>query len=106
MVETGWGANYNDVSSFLNLFVTGNSYNKGKYSNPKYDKLIEGSRTTHATNLEARWQNHLDAEKVLLGEGYAVIRLYQVVEGHLINPKTKDMVVMLLELPMIINICQ
>lgn len=92
MVVTGWGADYNDVSSFLDLFVTGNSYNKGKYSNPKYDKLIEESRTTNATNLEARWQNHLDAEKVLLGEDYAVIPLYQVVEGHLINPKIKGYV--------------
>ena len=92
MVVTGWGADYNDVSSFLDLFATGNSYNKGKYSNPKYDKLIEESRTTNATNLEARWQNHLDAEKVLLGEDYAVIPLYQVVEGHLINPKIKGYV--------------
>ncbi|UUV99808.1 peptide ABC transporter substrate-binding protein [Vagococcus luciliae] len=92
MVVTGWGADYNDVSSFLDLFVTGNSYNKGKYSNPKYDKLIEESRTTNATNLEARWRNHLDAEKVLLGEDYAVIPLYQVVEGHLINPKIKGYV--------------
>lgn len=87
MVVTGWGADYNDVSSFLDLFVTGNSYNRGKYSNPNYDKLIEEARTTNATNLEARWQNYLDAEKVLLGEDYAVIPLYQVVEGHLMNPK-------------------
>ena len=87
MVVTGWGADYSDVSSFLDLFVTGNSYNKGKYSNPNYDKLIEEARTTNATNLEARWQNYLDAEKVLLGEDYAVIPLYQVVEGHLMNPK-------------------
>lgn len=92
MVVTGWGADYNDVSSFLDLFVTGNSYNKGKYSNPNYDKLIEEARTTNATNLDARWQNYLDAEKVLLGEDYAVIPLYQVVEGHLINPKIKGYV--------------
>lgn len=92
MVVTGWGADYNDVSSFLDLFVTGNSYNKGKYSNSKYDKLIEEARTTNATNLEARWQNYLDAEKVLLGEDYAIIPLYQVVEGHLINPKIKGYV--------------
>ena len=33
----GWGADYADASSFTDLFVTGNSYNRGRWSNPDYD---------------------------------------------------------------------
>lgn len=86
MVVTAWGADYTDVSSFLDLFVTGNSYNRGKYSSKDYDKLIDAARTTNATNEKARWQNYLDAEKILLEDDAAIIPVYQVVEGHLRNP--------------------
>ncbi|MEG0255612.1 MAG: peptide ABC transporter substrate-binding protein [Vagococcus sp.] len=86
MVVTAWGADYTDVSSFLDLFVTGNSYNRGKYSSKDYDKLIEEARTTNATKEKARWQNYLDAEKILLEDDAAIIPVYQVVEGHLRNP--------------------
>ncbi|HCM90523.1 MULTISPECIES: peptide ABC transporter substrate-binding protein [Vagococcus] len=86
MVVTGWGADYNDVSSFLDLFETGNSYNKGKYSNKNYDKLIQDAKVAHATDEKARWADYLAAEKILLEEDSAVIPVYQVVEGHLRNP--------------------
>lgn len=91
-VVTGWGADYNDPSSFMDLFQTGNSYNRGKYSNPAYDKLIKEAATTNATNPEARWQNFLDAEEILINEDAAVIPVYQAAEGHLRNPKLKGMI--------------
>ena len=86
MVVTAWGADYTDVSSFLDLFVTGNAYNRGLYSNPEYDKLIEAARTTNATDANARWENYLAADKIL-EEDAAVIPVFQVVEAHLRNPK-------------------
>lgn len=89
---TAWGADYNDPSSFLDLFVTGNSYNRGLYTNPKYDALIEKASTTDATDPKARWATYLEAEKLLLSEDYGVMPIYQVVEGHLRNPKVKGYV--------------
>lgn len=86
-VVTAWGADYTDVSSFLDLFVTGNAYNRGGYSNESYDKLINEARTTNAVKEKERWQNYLDAEKILLEEDAAIIPVYQVVEAHLRNPK-------------------
>ena len=86
MVVTAWGADYTDVISFLDLFVTGNAYNRGLYSNPEYDKLIEAARTTNATDANARWENYLAADKIL-EEDAAVIPVFQVVEAHLRNPK-------------------
>ena len=87
LVVTAWGADYSDVSSFLDLFVTGNAYNRGVYSSESYDKLIDEARTTNATKENERWQNYLDAEKILLEEDAAIIPVYQVVEAHLRNPK-------------------
>jgi len=37
----GWGADYNDPMTFLDLWVTGAPYNSGGYSNPEYDRLVE-----------------------------------------------------------------
>ena len=62
-VVTAWGADYTDVSSFLDLFVTGNAYNRGLYSSPAYDKIIDEARTTNAVKEKERWENYLDAEK-------------------------------------------
>lgn len=87
MVVTAWGADYTDVSSFLDLFVTGNGYNRGLYSDADYDKLIDAARTTNAVKTADRWQNYLDAEKILLEDDAAIIPVYQVVEAHLRNPK-------------------
>lgn len=86
-VVTAWGADYTDVSSFLDLFVTGNAYNRGLYSSPAYDKIIDEARTTNAVKEKERWENYLDAEKLLLEDDAAVIPVYQVVEAHLRNPK-------------------
>ncbi|MBP1041551.1 peptide ABC transporter substrate-binding protein [Vagococcus sp. BWB3-3] len=92
MVLTGWGADYNDPGSFLDLFVTGNPYNRGRYANPAYDELIKEASIKNGNDLEARWQNYLDAEKLLLETDAGIIPVYQVVEGHLRNPKMKGYV--------------
>lgn len=92
MVLSGWGADYNDPGSFLDLFVTGNPYNRGDYSNPAYDELIKEASIKNGNDLEARWQNYLDAEKLLLETDAGIIPVYQVVEGHLRNPKMKGYV--------------
>ena len=44
----GWGADYADPSSFTDLFVTGNSYNRGQWSNADYDKAVEASASKDA----------------------------------------------------------
>ncbi|MTD41888.1 peptide ABC transporter substrate-binding protein [Erwinia sp. CPCC 100877] len=88
---SAWGADYADPSSFLDLFTTGNSYNRGRYSNPAYDKLVESAATTNANNAEARWQDMLDAEKVIMDD-MGIIPLYQKAEAHLRSDKVKDVV--------------
>lgn len=40
IVFAGWGPDYNDPMTFLDLFVTGAGNNSGLYSNPTYDNLV------------------------------------------------------------------
>ncbi|WP_321388346.1 peptide ABC transporter substrate-binding protein [uncultured Enterococcus sp.] len=87
----GWGADYADPSSFLDLFVTGNSYNRGRYSNKEYDKLVADSNTTHAADPDARWADMVAAEKVLMDD-MGVIPMYQKSEAHMRSSKVKGVV--------------
>ncbi|MCF1685698.1 peptide ABC transporter substrate-binding protein [Tetragenococcus halophilus] len=90
-VVGGWGADYADPSSFTDLFESGNSYNFGKWSNDEYDKLVEDSATTHVNNPKERFQDLLDAERVI-NEEMGVIPVYQKAEGHMISDKVKGIV--------------
>ncbi|MGX7265466.1 peptide ABC transporter substrate-binding protein [Enterococcus crotali] len=85
----GWGADYVDPSSFLDLFQTGVPYNRGHYSNADYDKALKAASTTNANDPEKRWDNLVDAEKIIMGD-MGVIPLYQKAEAHLRAEKVKD----------------
>ena len=63
-----WAATFADPSSHLSLFGTGESSNWGGYSNPAFDSLLEAARTTHAADAQARWDDLLAAQQVLLAD--------------------------------------
>jgi ABC-type dipeptide transport system, periplasmic component len=73
----------------LDIFTTGNSQNNGKYSNKDYDALINKSKTTDATDEEARWQDLLQATKILTDDQGAV-PLYQAYQANLTRSNIKD----------------
>ncbi|MGG1594573.1 peptide ABC transporter substrate-binding protein [Terribacillus saccharophilus] len=85
---SGWGPDYIDPYTFMNLFITDGENNRMAYSSEEYDSLNEQAATENATNPEARWQNFLDAEKVLL-EDAAIAPLYQAGNSFLVSPKMK-----------------
>src|SRR5699024_3298105 len=82
IVVTGWNADYPDPVTFLDLFTTTNSQNNGKYSNKEYDELIDRSKTTDATDEDARWQDLLQAAKIL-DDDEGVVTLYQSYQANL-----------------------
>lgn len=53
----GWAADYADPSSFTDLFVTGNSYNRGRWSNAEYDEAVKAASSTDAGDEQARWDD-------------------------------------------------
>ncbi|WP_125769007.1 peptide ABC transporter substrate-binding protein [Lapidilactobacillus wuchangensis] len=90
IVMTAWGADFPDPITFLDLFTTGNSYNNGNWDNAEYNKLIEASKTTDATNDDKRSEDLLKAQEILTKE-QGVIPIYQRAQGHLVNSKVKDL---------------
>lgn len=90
MVLSVWSADFTDPITFLDLFTTDGSYNDGKWSNATFDKLINESQTTYATNETKRWQVMVQAQQLLTQE-QGVIPIYQRVQAHLVNPKIQGL---------------
>lgn len=87
----GWAADYADPSSFTDLFVAGNSYNRGQWSNEDYDKVVDDSGNKDAGDEQARWADLQEATKIM-ADDMGVIPVYQKAEGHLVNEKIKGIV--------------
>lgn len=62
----GWGPDYLDPMTYLELFETGNGNNYGQYSNKKYDDLIEKARAE--IDPAKRMGYFYDAEKILIDD--------------------------------------
>jgi len=88
----GWAADYADPSSFLDLFASDNSYNRGRYNNPEFDKFVKAASSADATDPEKRWDDMLNAEKTIMGD-MGVVPLFQKSEAHLRAEKVKDVAV-------------
>lgn len=61
-----WGPSENDAITFLENYTAENMNNHGKYSNLKYDKLIEDS--THESDPKKRQEILIQAEKILMDD--------------------------------------
>ncbi|MBJ3589984.1 oligopeptide ABC transporter substrate-binding protein OppA [Salmonella enterica subsp. enterica serovar Saintpaul] len=83
MVRYAWIADYDDASSFLNIFRTGDSENTTKYSNPAYDNAMRNA--AKANTVEERGKYYQQAED-LLGEDVPAIPIYHYVHTHLVKP--------------------
>ena len=73
VVLTGWGADYQDATSFLNLLRSDSPYNFGKWQNPDYDKLLTSAKEQTG---QKRFLTLLKADELLTAE-QAVTPLYQ-----------------------------
>lgn len=85
----GWGPDYQDPMTFVDLFVTDGPYNRGKWSNDEFDKLIESAKSS--TDAEQRWADLQAAEKIVLEEN-AISPVYQRGSARLTKPYVKDIV--------------
>lgn len=92
IVLGGWSADYADPSSFLDLFVTDNSYNRGRFSNTDYDAKLQEAATTNAAKPAERFQNMVEAEKIIMGD-MGVVPIYQNAEAHMRRSTIKDVAI-------------
>ncbi len=85
--HSGWGADYNDPSTFLDLFTSDNSFNELKFSDARYDELVKGA--AKEKDEAKRMQMYAEAEQILLSS-YSVIPTYHRAQYVLRAPYVKD----------------
>jgi oligopeptide transport system substrate-binding protein len=84
----GWSADYNDPMTYLDLFMSDNPQNRGKYSNPQYDALIKKSKEN--PNFEERAKDLVKAEQMIMDDA-GVAPLYYRKMNVLVKPYVKDL---------------
>ncbi|EGA90282.1 oligopeptide ABC transporter periplasmic protein [Planococcus donghaensis MPA1U2] len=88
----GWGPDYQDPMTFIDLFVTGSAQNKMSYSNSEYDALVESAKGELATDAAGRWEAMAKAEKILLADDAAIAPIYQRGAMALQQPYVNDII--------------
>ncbi|MDI3310306.1 MAG: peptide ABC transporter substrate-binding protein [Thermoanaerobacterium sp.] len=88
MVFAGWGADYNDPLTFLDMWETNNGNNTAFYSNPQYDKLIDEAKVNG--DLKARNDELIQAEKILMDD-MPIGPVYFQARQFVVKPYVKDL---------------
>ncbi|PFE12295.1 peptide ABC transporter substrate-binding protein [Bacillus cereus] len=86
-----WGPDFPDPISYLDMFVTNGSQNKTGYSNKKYDDLILKAKTD-TKDLQARWNNLLEVEKMLIKEDAVITPIFQKGSAYVVKGAVKDII--------------
>ncbi len=86
---TRWGPDYGDPTTYLNLLITGNSNNYGKYSSVAYDENM--SKAQAENDMMKRWTYLQQAEKVAMDD-VAYIPVFEKGNAVLVNPEVKGLV--------------
>jgi len=76
----GWGPDYPDAMTFMDMWVSGGGHNSTGYSNPEYDAIIENAKSGELTapdKSKERFEALLNAERILLEQDQVLVPLYQ-----------------------------
>ncbi len=91
----GWGPDYPDAMTYMDMWVSSGSHNSGRYSNPYYDEGIIDALSGELSvpdKAKERFEKFVELEKILLEDDQVVVPLFQRSRLLLVNPKIKDMV--------------
>ncbi len=90
---TGWGPDYPDAMTFLDMWITGGAYNVAGYSNETYDEYIKRAKSGELANdLATRTKVLQSAEKLLVADDCVVVPLYQRARASLVSPRIQGIV--------------
>ena len=89
IVGAGWGPDFDDIMTFGDLFASWNLNNRGRYSNPRYDKLIRIAMDN--TDPKVRMDAMGQAQQILFDDA-AVLPQYEQGVIYLLHPKIKGVV--------------
>jgi oligopeptide transport system substrate-binding protein len=87
MVTRGaWIADYNEASTMIDLFHSKHGNNDGKYSNPKFDEIIDRTKVT--ADAGERDKLYQEAERIL-AQDFPVAFVYHYANRRLVKPWVK-----------------
>ena len=78
-----------DLMTFLGMWVTNGAFNTGKWSNKKYDELIQKSKGN--PDFKKRINDLIEAERILLEDGVAIAPVYYKNQAYLVKPHVKNL---------------
>ncbi|UQS86310.1 peptide ABC transporter substrate-binding protein [Nicoliella spurrieriana] len=90
LVLSGWNGDYPDPITFLDLFTSDNAYNNGHWKNAEYDKYVSDAEGKDANNAGKRWDDLVNAEKVLM-DNAGIVPLYQPVLSQVRKDNVKGL---------------
>ena len=88
---SGWGGDFSDPMTFMQILQKGTSYNYGKWNNKQYNALVQKALTTDANNTTKRWQDLVDALKLANSE-QAVTPIYEQTTAYLQKSKVRGII--------------
>jgi len=91
VARAGWGADYNDPMTFIDMFTSTSGNNDLGFSNAEYDQLVKDA---YATQDNAKRMEYMaKAEKILIGDNMALLPLYYYTRIFMSKPYVKDVVI-------------
>lgn len=88
IIWAGWGSDYDDPYSYLELFMSSSSYNYSGFKNDEYDALMTATQTE--TDAAARMEMMHQAEQILVDEGAFLPQAEREVH-YLLDDDVKDL---------------
>lgn len=83
----GWGGDYNDPLTFMDMWVTEGGNNDAYYSNPDYDAAIQTALTGSG---DERYEAMAEAEAII-AEDLPIYPMYHPSRNLVINPQVKGL---------------
>ncbi|MGO4547554.1 peptide ABC transporter substrate-binding protein [Paenibacillus sp. 2TAB23] len=85
--RAGWGADYNDPMTYMDMFVTGGGQNNTGFASPEYDALIKKAYASgdQAERIEAM----KEAEKILMDQ-MPIMPIYYYSNVYMLKPGFKN----------------
>lgn len=92
LILTGWGGDYQDPMTYLNLFITDSPGNHTGFSNERYDELVLKSKSSLAGKPKERWDSLLEAERILIEDNAVLIPISQNGTAYLEKERIKNFI--------------
>ncbi|MDJ1155719.1 peptide ABC transporter substrate-binding protein [Macrococcus caseolyticus] len=88
----GWGPDYPDPMTFVDLFVTDGGHNQTGWSNKEFDQKIQDAKGPLLDDIDKRWTTMVEAEDIVLEEA-VIAPIYQRGAARLVQPHVKNFII-------------